>query len=299
VLTGSLAVWCETNDKHVAGLGPKIDLHFNLWLDLPGSVPGALDIGILLRESRQINALNIYIPADVSLDAIEDLSEVLRDETTLTAVFNSTLSIGDVSTHSFEVKNANDEIDFCIVRLNKEHDIAIQNLNQKDGTIIKFKPNIFSKINAIEGQHYIRFRLKLIGNLALLFQDSSNPSDSMFLSGFHSTDVIEFRVNERRNFPSSLRAIARKFPKIETIQYFLVRGIRTELTQAHENFRKIRRLEPGLWKGYLRELKISSPENWIIYQWKAGGTADANVEDFIALAFFERPRYHLESSLWL
>jgi hypothetical protein len=84
-----------------------------------------------------------------------------------------------------------------------------------------------------------------------------------------------------------------EFPKIEAIHYFLVRDISTELVQSHADFRKMRRLEPKLWDSYLRELGTSAPEKWIIYHWKEGGTPGANVEDFIALTFFTKPRYHL------
>ena len=115
----------------------------------------------------------------------------------------------------------------------------------------------------------------------------------MLRSGFHSTDVIEFRVNERRNFGDYLRKIKMEFPKIEAIDYFLVRDISTELVQSHADFRKMRRLEPKLWDRYLRELGTSAPERWIIFHWREGGIPGADVEDFIALAFFTKPRYHL------
>ncbi len=101
------------------------------------------------------------------------------------------------------------------------------------------------------------------------------------------------RINESRNFNEALRKLNPRFPIIETIHFFLVRNIKTELTQSHAEFRKLRRLEPSLWNNYLKGLGRISPENCIIYHWKAGGSQNDNVKDFTALAFFRSPRYHI------
>ena len=89
-MDGSLAIWCNTVSKRVVGLEPRLDLHLNLWLELGKGIPNALDVGILLKESRQIESLNIYFPVEVLLADVHDLSGVLCDDLTLSAVFNST-----------------------------------------------------------------------------------------------------------------------------------------------------------------------------------------------------------------
>ena len=53
-MNGSLAVWCDTTPRQVSGLEPRLDLHFNMWLDLPGTDSDVLDVGILFKEARQI-----------------------------------------------------------------------------------------------------------------------------------------------------------------------------------------------------------------------------------------------------
>jgi hypothetical protein len=270
-----------------------------MWLDLPGADSDVLDIGILFKEARQIERLNFYLPALIPREAIIDLSEVLHHDQTLSAVFNSMLSVGAdriLEGHrkrGFEVRDSKDKITLCVVCLDLQSDLDVEPLQRNEGTIIRFTKSMFLGINEVGGTHYVRFRIKLRGNLRTLFRNASNPHDRMFLSGFHSTDVIEFRVNERRNFGESLRKIKMEFPKIEAIHYFLVRDISTELVQSHADFRKMRRLEPKLWDRYLRELGTSAPERWIIYHWREGGVPGADVEDFIALTFFTKPRYHL------
>ena len=298
-MNGSLAVWCDTTPRQVSGLEPRLDLHFNMWLDLPGTDSDVLDVGILFKEARQIEQLNLFLPALISREAIIDLSDVLHHDQTLSAVFNSMLSVGTDRiiegqiNRRFEVRDSKDKISLFVVCLDLQSDLDVEQLQGNEGTIIRFTKNMFLGINEVGGTHYVRFRIKLREDLRTLFRNASNPHDRMFLSGFHSTDVIEFRVNERRNFGDFLRKIKMEFPKIEAIHYFLVRDISTELVQSHADFRKMRRLEPKLWDSYLRELGTSAPEKWIIYHWKEGGTPGANVEDFIALTFFTKPRYHL------
>ena len=270
-MDGSLAFWCDVASNQVVELEPRIDLHLNLWIELGKGIPGVFDVGILLKEFRQIERLNIYLPARVPLDAVQDLSDTLRDNTTLSAVFNSTLFVGDERRHSFDVRNTDDQVEFRIVRIDFEDDVEVQTLNPGRGTIIRFTKKLFDDINRHEGRHYIRFRLKLLNDLEFLFQSSSNPLDSGVLSGFHRSDVIEMRVNEHRNLNDTLREVNLKYPIIETIQYFLVRDIKTELTQQHAEFRKLRRLEARLWNNYLKEVGRIYPDNCIIYQWKAGG----------------------------
>jgi hypothetical protein len=106
--------------------------------------------------------------------------------------------------------------------------------------------------------------------------------------------VAEFRVNERRNFGTALREQYPKMemPTIRVIQYFLVRSIATELVLSHADFRKVRRLEPGLWDHYLEGLGQISAERMVIYHWRAGADGKP-VEDFIALALFRTARQNL------
>ena len=299
MLNGSLAVWCDVATPSVVGLEARLDLHFNMWLDLPGASSDVLDVGILLKETRQIEQLNIFFPAKINHDDIFDLSKVLRDDSTLSAVFNSTLSVADDCvlrngrTLSYRVKDAGGKISFSVIRLDSNQDYRMDTIRNNEGTVVSFTKSLFEGINEVGGTQYIRFRLRLRGDLKNLFRDASSPNDNYFLSGFHETDLIEFRINERRNFGDGLRNTSMSFPIIDTIHYFLLRDIETELVQSHADFKKIRRLEPNLWQSYLNGLGTDSPENWVAYHWKSDKQPNVGVEDFIALAIFKKPRYHV------
>jgi hypothetical protein len=156
------------------------------------------------------------------------------------------------------------------------------------GTVITFKSEFFDSLTGI-GDHYIRFRIPLRGALSKVFTNPSEMADTVFPSSFARTDIVEFRLNEKRNFGEALKREypSMRTPAITTIHYFLVRNIGTELVTSHANFRKMRRLEPHLWDGYLAQLGKISAEDMVIYHWRAND-AEEPIKDFIALAIFRR-----------
>jgi hypothetical protein len=283
---GSLAVWYKPRVQDPQNI-PQLDLHFNLWRDLPRP-SDALDIGFEFEEPDAFEAIYFYTPGTVRLEYIEDLSGVLQDDATLSAIFNETLTVGADSDRAFEARSGQ-KVKLRVVKLALDQHLTLENI--EDGTIIQITRAAFERL--IEGRYkyYIRIRIKLLGDLAQVFRDDFDPSERIFLSAFYRTDVAEFRVNERRNFGKALRERypRMEMPEIRVIQYFLVRSIATELVLSHADFRKVRRLEPGLWDHYLEGLGHVSAERMLIYHWRAG--LDGNpVEDFIALALFRTAR---------
>jgi hypothetical protein len=288
---GSLAIWCATEQVEVAGHSPKVELHFNIWSGLPGNTPDVLDIGFLFKEHQTIQRLFLYIPGKVDRSQIKDLSGILKDQTALSAVFNNTLDVGKDSEDGFDVVRGT-IVQFRVIKVDADDpcQVSVEQFIEDDGrfgTIIVFESSIISRMSGV-GDHYIRLRLVLSGELEDMLVSHINPSDRIFLSSFYETQVIEFRVNEKRNYSNELRRRQKNGhpPIISTIHYFLVRDLRVEMVQAHATFRKMRRLEPGLWDGYLAGLGSPNAENMIIYHWREVATNDHFIEDFIALAAF-------------
>jgi hypothetical protein len=286
---GSLAVWCEASHESAK---PAIDLHFNLWRDLPGS-PDVLDVGFNFQHAHSFNRLHFFIPAVVDAKDIQDLSAVLEDAPTLSAVFNDTLTVGKADGESFDAVRGS-KVEYRIARINFEKHLSLREVPERagSGTVITLNDSLFQTMPE-HGNHYVRLRVKLRGNLARVFSDDFDPHDRIFLSGFFRTDVVEFRVNEKRNFGQALRSLYpdMQMPVINAIHYFLVRSIAAELVTSHADFRKVRRLEPLLWDRYLEGLGSVSAEKMVIYHWRAG--VEKSVEDFIALAWFRAPRQNL------
>ena len=299
---GSLAYWCDPSGE-VDGHPPRAELHFNIWCDLPGDAPDVLDVGILLKDARTFSGVYLYIPAEVPAESVEDLSSILEDTKTLSAVFNDTLVVGDISDNSFEAKK-DGAVKLHVIKLNEFSKYTnlkyIEEEQNRVGTVIEFKKTIFEKSTLI-GNYYIRIRIKLDQQLASLFKNEIVPSDRIFTSSFYRTEMIEFRINEKRNYSE---ALIKKYPRMRTpyidaIHYFLVRNLKVELVQSHANFRKVRRLEPKLWDRYLQPFGHVSPEDMVIYHWRESvGESERNVqptgvEDFVALTTFRTSRRNI------
>ena len=296
-MRGSLSVWCTSDDvEH----GPSVELHFNIWCGLSGNTPDVLDIGILFTEPRPIRELFLYFPREVRRDQLRDLSPLLKDPITLSAVFNDTLEIGNERPGSFDVLR-NNALSFRVVGvdLDNPNQATIEALPEEDGqcgTIIKFGGEVISQMVGV-GDHYMRLRLALSDGLRDMLVSRIEPTDRLFLSSFYRTQMIEFRLNEKRNFSKELRERQKdgRPPAISAVHDFLVRDLSVEMVQSHATFRKMRRLEPGLWDNYLSGLGSPKPEDMIIYHWREVAQSGKTVEDFIALTLFRQAG----NNLWL
>jgi hypothetical protein len=299
-MRGSFSVWCTSDDVEVSGHAPLVELHFNIWCGLPGNTPDVLDIGILFKEPRPIKELFLYVPRTVKRDQLKDLSQLLKDPATLSAVFNDTLEVGNERPGSFDVlKNGAVAFRIFSFDLDSPAQASIEVLPEEDdqhGTIIKFGVEIISQMSGV-GDHYIRLRLALSGSLSDMLVSRIEPSDRLFLSSFYRMQMIEFRLNEKRNFSKELRERQKsgRPPAISAVHYFLVRDLGVEMVQSHATFRKMRRLEPRLWDNYLSGLGRPKPEDMIIYHWREVAEPGATVEDFVALTSFRQAG----NNLWL
>jgi len=264
-MRGSLAIWCETNGPKVDGHNPRVELHFNIWRDLLKNSPDVFDFGILFKDLRAIQRLFISIPAEMAGNQIKDLSNLLKDQTTLSAIFNDTLSIAteiDINGGGFAVKKAgpHSRVVLFICHI-LESDFRVEPLDgeAQSETLITFEKHFFDRFRNNVVDQYIRMRIILDQDLTKLFVTQIEPLDRFLLSSFYQLETIEFRLNEKRNFSKQLRMKYYTGDEmvIETIHYFLIRDLRVELNQAHTAFRKMRRLEPRLWENYLKALGVS------------------------------------------
>ncbi|MBL1258622.1 hypothetical protein [Methylocystis sp. Sn-Cys] len=288
---GSLAIWCDPIETEIDGHAPKIELHFNMWQDLPQD-NAALDVGFRIKEARTIRQLHFYIPAEISLDRVTDLSTVLKNKNTISAIFNNVLKIGSENSLTYQVKNSNDKVYLRVVYIDFEKHLSIFHLkdgDNTDGTVLTFNDSLFQNLDEV-GDYYIRLRLKFgRKELYKLFASKFDAEEKLFISVFSRTDIIEFRVNEKRNFSNTLRSNIPNmfFPDISAIHFLLARRVDVELIKSHADFRKMRKLEPNIWDHYLEQFgKV--PSEMVIYHWREIAQPGASVDDFMALAIFRK-----------
>lgn len=292
LLKESLAIWCDTASSHTEGVSSKLELHFNIWRDLPKG-DDALDVGIRFKEVRPIKSLFLYIPSHVKISQIEDLSYILGNDKTVSAVFNDTLAIGAKSISDYEVINSSTGmISLRVVHINSSKHIKTIDIKEPGGTlgtVIEFTSELFHSLTEA-GDYYLRFRITLAGALKRLFVDDYPQEDRAFHAAFSRTDIIEFRVNERRNFGEELR---RQFPKMEfptivAIHYVLICDTASELVQSHAAVHKMRRLESNLWTSYLNHFGQVDASRMMIYHWRSLAKPDKAIDDFLILSIFRK-----------
>jgi hypothetical protein len=260
-MRGCVAIWHQGRSQ-TAGDGPKIELHVNIWrgaglrardrLDL-------LDVGLLFQDVRGLDILSIALPVKILRNHITCLFDVLKDNTTLSAIFNETFRHGNIDEHLDSYPaflNESSVPAFHVSNAAFDRDVDIEDISSIDEpcTIVTLKEKFFERNRACDGSFYVRFRVQLSGPAQERFSTAIEPEDKAFLSSIFLTEAVEFRLNERRNLGSLLSDRIRepnRLTQFSEIQYFLITDIRTEMTRAHADFRKMRRLEPGIWKRYL------------------------------------------------
>ena len=306
-MTGSVAFWYEPMGSS-AKKAPKVELHFNLWRDLIVRGSNYLDVGFLfksvanddLREdaSKSTDSFFLFFPGNFRLEQLSDLSLLMEHGSTLNAVFNDVVAITERHEHWFKTE-INGKSHLTFHRVNVASDIEIQIIEAENnllGAIFVFKRSFCDRLTG-DGDHYFRLRFVLDGRTRDLFSSDTQPSDWFAVSSFVRTELTEFRLNERRSFPSAIADRTRHFFDLVTVHYFLMRALRFELSDAHTNFHKMRRLEADLWRHYLRGTPPGQEPSWrvrralargaardtLIYHWRV--TNDEKfVPDFIALA---------------
>jgi hypothetical protein len=307
-MRGSLAVWYEQRKDGVSGSGPpRVELHFNIWRDLSSSA-NILDVGFILENAQSLCRFFLFIPTQIELAKISDLSQLLMHGGSLNAVFNDIIKIGDRGELSFTT--AINQKPFLRIHHLQEQDLSIETVNisgDRLGTVIKFGVALCNRVvNTASEKNYIRIRLILDERAAELFSSETQARDWWLLSSFARTELAEFRLNERRSLPPEIAEWADKGRlQIKRIHYFLVRDFRYELVMQHPPFRKVRRLEGDLWREYLRGrlpgnktgtdlLPEEAADRMLIYHWRqperpnelSDNEAGEYVEDFIAFATF-------------
>ena len=109
---GSIAIWHETIAEEAEGYGPSVDVHINIWRDKERSERDhfdLFDIGFRIKRTAfsadHCRLVWPFLRTDENL--VSDLFENMRDESTLSAIFNETLSPGELADgfHTFEASS--------------------------------------------------------------------------------------------------------------------------------------------------------------------------------------------------
>jgi hypothetical protein len=303
-MRGSIAIWHDAIADEAEGYAPRVEVHVNIWRNRERDKRGhydLFDIGFRFKELRSLRTLSLSLPFIIEKEhLISDLFETMRDEATLSAIFNETLSPSGLHDggHTF-VASRDKRVQFYVAKCPEdERELWEIGVGDDRASVITLNDQFFNRLRSRVGDHYFRLRIKVPPNQKNGFVSTNRPKDSAFLSTISTNEIIEFRLNERRNFSPAIRERLQQngcsLINISTVHYFLIRDMGVEMTQSHTSFKKMRRLEPDMWDRYLKDCPGFSPDKMIIYHWST--PSEKSPENFTALATF---RAYYTGSLFL
>ena len=267
-----IGIWLSNQQNQQQG---KLECHFNLWmLNRIGHKPNEkldcfLDIGIKLHQQYEATHINIFIPDQINKSNVQDLGTIFKDKTELvSAVFNEDYGIlTRAKEKTIEVQQVDTTPLFDIYMLDLENDVSIESKFGGSTINIRIPEHLKNK------KHYYRIRLKcaFVDNIGYIY----NPPASSILEGaFFQTELIDFRVNEKRNLPGSLLETIRQNGDVvfTKTHFFLMREASDDYIFSHKPAGG-RQLEKDIWKTYVG--KEYSFEQITAYHWKEATSHDS------------------------
>jgi hypothetical protein len=256
-----IAIWCSS--AKTKSVSHSLEVHFNLWkLGKRRNANCFLDIGLMIQNATEASHINIFIPERVAESDIEDLGITLREKPDLVStLFNEDyrISLG-AQEKVVDVLGVDRTPVFYIYVLDLESDVLIE--NAYGGSIIKIRIS-----QELAGKkHYYRIRLKnpYVDSISHIY----TPPNSVLESAFSQTELVDFRINEKRNLNSSLLERIRSEGEVSfnKTHLFLMREASDDYVYSHKPPYGSRQLEVDLWKSYIGD--AYSFDKIIAYHWK-------------------------------
>lgn len=235
---------------------PELDLHINLW-DISGkrakSAAPFIDIGMNISEFRKIDKLCFLIPFGVDSSGIVDLTDTFEKKSIANLVFND------------DCRFTRNENGFCVLEL-MEHEgkkKLLYNMAEaevdfwnEDETMIKFDLKVLREDSVCDEFHdlYIRFRILSDRIKEELF--CNIKSKNWFLeSGFTSTQVVDIKVNKKRNMNEEdikeMRRNKFQFAEFNKVHFLVMEPAGNDVEVFGKDFIECRKLESE-WGEYLK-----------------------------------------------
>ncbi len=263
-----IAIWCSS--ANTQSTSHNLEVHFNLWkLGIRRKANCFLDIGLMVHDATTVSHINIFIPKPIAKSDIEDLGITIREKTdVVSSLFNEDYRVSSQAQEKIIEVLGIDRIPvFYIYVLDLNSDVVIE--NAYGGSIIKIRipQELANK------KHYYRIRLKnpYVDSISRIY----TPPNSLLESAFSQTELVDFRLNEKRNLNSSLLERMRSEGEVSFTKthLFLMREASDDYIYSHKPPNGSRQLELDLWRGYIGS--DYSFDNIIAYHWKETNTHDS------------------------
>lgn len=242
----SIQIWYEAKGTDEAGL----DLDINIWRLKSIETKVFMDFGLKIEKSSDVNQVYIYFPFIFEKQSVSDLGETFRNPVILKGIFNENYVISDNTNNPKNLLVKDDDTNdvlFSIYTFSNENDLKVENIY--DGTIISF---VVKKAVQTDIRYY-RFRIATRDYSP--FIEHHRPKNTFFESAFIETELLDFRINEKRNQdPNLIEKITEHMRfRLNNINFFVMTSINDEVISDGINLIYKRQLEMGgFWKSYLK-----------------------------------------------
>ena len=296
-MDGTLALWFDPLGDAAAD-APRIDVHVNLWRDLPSGFD-FLDVGLRFKDVAELARVLMFVPGRIKRDDVSDLWAVMRYGEVLKIVFNEVVLPGPGSADAYLIEQDGRPW-LTMHRIDIARDLSFETVYSPDGdgTIITFEEQFCNRLRAaVNGcDGYARFRIDLQGAASRMFTVETHSQHGHLAPATDVTETTEFRLNVVRSYPEVVahRARVGRF-SIEKVHYFLIRDVGRRLVAQHGGVRNVRLLETRPWRAYVENRPggdAGDMDRFVIYHWKADGRIQP-FEEFAAYASFAADRPHL------
>lgn len=241
----SIQIWYEGEKSVSAGL----ELDVNIWRLKSVRTKVIMDFGLKIKKSSLVNKVYIYFPFNFEKQSVSDLGKAFQNPGILKGIFNENYVISDNTSNPKNLLVKDDETNkvlFSIYTFTDENDLKIENAYA--GTIISFAV----KQAAQTETRYYRFRIATRDYSP--FVEHHRPKNTFFESAFIETELLDFRINEKRNQdPNLIEKITEHMRfQLDNINFFVMTSINDEVISDGVNLIYKRQLEMGgFWKSYL------------------------------------------------
>ena len=274
------------------------ELHLNIWESESGFHNDCyLDIGLMISTKNNVDKFTLILPWKVAQKDIVDLSDELTGNIELQAVFNDSYSFtnrihdgGHIARHMFNPKKFFNIIASSNNYIKKSGSGEFSHFDIDINKLKETSSKIDEKSRDPSSQMYVRFRiLKMPEDF---YCRITAPKDSWFRSSITTSQIIDVRVNVRRDVPvnllSKLSLLDMKFISFKKIHLFLMKPQEDSLVFNDSYFKACRSLENvQYWEKYSTR-KSKSIERNLGYQWTYKCNNPENDDGWTVLARFQR-----------
>lgn len=294
----SLAIWYQKkNDTKI-----NADLHINFWNANKKTHKNILDIGLMINDLiGNIEEIYIYFPFVLKSEDFIDLGVKLKnDAKLLNAIFNEDLSSTNDHTPKqmlLQEKLSNKEEvhikKFILYELDfKKNSGEISIENRNNGVILKI---VTKNIKEIKNVKTVYFRFRINSPVLLSFIKEYKPKNSFLDSAYSITELLDFRLNEKRNLDSTLlqEIENNSYFSIKKIHFLVLKSANDDYIFSHKQNDSARKIEEKLWDNYIDFNYFD--KNLIAYHWKEKAKEDGYIESFNAFIKFKCPKINFKT----